>query len=245
MAEWTGRKRTLNSIVQEGDPPENSASDRLAPPPEAPGAVSSPQQPGMTPDQPDLPGRERHTLSALANTRRPLTEYGSAQRILHLFTPAPGTELEAEDWEQGPASFEEQRKVDPALGMPFRPLTGYGLGIGRTTPAIPAEALEALSDPTGISVDISEPAAAAPVAPAAALAGTSTEASSIASDVPAGAVRGDGSAVCPPGFPVKGNAQSKIYHAPESRVYEQTIAELCFATAEAAHAAGYRPPKNL
>jgi hypothetical protein len=244
MAEWTGRKRTLNSVVQEGDPPQNAASDRLAPPPEAPGAVSSPQQPGMTPDQPDLPGRERHTLSTLVNTRRPLTEYGSAQRILHLFTPAPGAELEAADWEQGPVSFEEQRKVDPALGTPFRPLTGYGLGIGRTTPAIPAEALEALSDSTGVGVDITE-ATAAPVASPAALVATSTEASSSASDVPAGAVRGDGTAVCPPGFPVKGNAQSKIYHAPESRVYEQTIAELCFATAEAAQAAGYRPPKNL
>jgi large subunit ribosomal protein L17 len=158
-------------------------------------------------------------------------------------------ELEAASWEQGPASLEEQRKVDPALGTPFRPLTGHGLGIGRTTSAIPAEALEAISDTTGVAVDVAGPASAEAVASAAALAGTSTEASSVAApaagEVPAGAVRGDGLIDCPPEFPIKGNAQSKIYHAPESRVYGQTIAEFCFATAEAAQAAGYRPPKNL
>jgi hypothetical protein len=36
-----------------------------------------------------------------------------------------------------------------------------------------------------------------------------------------------------------------IYHTAQSRVYEQTIAELCFLSPEAAEAAGYRPPKNL
>ena len=63
--------------------------------------------------------------------------------------------------------------------------------------------------------------------------------------VPEGAVRGDGSATCPPEFPVKGNAQSMIYHTVESRVYGQAIAELCFSSPEAAEAAGYRSPRNL
>jgi hypothetical protein len=36
-----------------------------------------------------------------------------------------------------------------------------------------------------------------------------------------------------------------IYHTAESRAYEQTIAELCFSSSEAAERAGYRSPKNL
>jgi hypothetical protein len=102
----------------------------------------------MTPDQPDLPGRSRGSLPPLASNRRPLTEYGSAQRLLGLFTPKPGTELLAADWEQGPSSTEELRKADPALLTPMRPLGGVGLGLGRSTSAIATEALEAIGDAT-------------------------------------------------------------------------------------------------
>ena len=247
MAEWTGRKRTLNSIDPVDQPPANAASDHLPPPPEAPGAVSSPQLPGMTPDDPDLPGRGRGTLPPLTSNRRPLTEYGSAQRFLRLFTPAPGTELEASDWEQGPSAGEELRKADPALLTPPRPLGGYGLEIGRAAPSIAPEALEALGDATEATLPAD--AAASQAAPAAATgpAATTSPAVDVAppADLPLGAIRGDGSATCPDGFPVKGNAQSKIYHTPESRSYAKTVAEFCFATAEAAQAAGYRPPRNL
>jgi hypothetical protein len=59
-------------------------------------------------------------------------------------------------------------------------------------------------------------------------------------EVPLGAVAGDGTATCPSGFPIKGNAQSKIYHEPGQVSYPLTVAELCFASAEAAEAAGYR-----
>ena len=47
----------------------------------------------------------------------------------------------------------------------------------------------------------------------------------------------DGSA--PEGYPVKGNANSRKYHTPESPYYDATIAEVWFATAEAAEAAGF------
>ena len=104
MAEWTGRKRTLNSIVQEGDPPLGAASDHLPPPPDAPGAIESPQRPGATPDTPDLIGMDRDDYGPLLFTRRPLTEYGTAQRMLGLFTPPEGVTLTADDWEQGPSS---------------------------------------------------------------------------------------------------------------------------------------------
>ena len=148
MAEWTGQRRTLNSIPTEDDPPLDDTSVHVPRTPPAPAATSSPQLPGMTPDQPDLPGRPRGSLPPLASNRRPLTEYGSAQRLLGLFTPEPGTELQAADWEQGPSSTEELRKADPALLTPMRPLGGVGLGIGRSTSAIATEALAAIGDAT-------------------------------------------------------------------------------------------------
>lgn len=240
MAEWTGRKRTLNSIMPVGQPPVDAASDHLPPPPSAPGATDSPQLPGATPDTPNLPGKPRGSQRPLGSNRRPLTEYGSAQRFLRLFTPEPGADLEASDWEQGPAAFEEMRKADPAQLTPFRPLEGYGLGIGRAAVAIaPAEseAISGADEPLPAVPSVVEAPAAPPVAPAASI-------TAAPGDVPAGAVRADASAVCPPEFPVKGNAQSKIFHTTESRVYEQTIPEFCFSSAEAAEAAGFRAPSN-
>jgi hypothetical protein len=227
MAEWTGQKRTLNSIPAVDDPPLDATAVHNPRSPEAPGATSSPQLPGMTPDDPDLPGKPRGSLPPLASTRRPLTEYDTAQRRLRLFTPAPGTTLQASDWEQGPAAMEELRRADPALVTPIRPLPGVGLGLGRTAPAIAHEALAALGDAQEATLE----APGAADVPAAAA-------------VPANAVRGDGTATCPPDYPIKGNASSQIYHTPESRVYGRTIPEFCFASADAAQAAGFHPPRQ-
>ncbi len=47
----------------------------------------------------------------------------------------------------------------------------------------------------------------------------------------------DGSA--PDGFEIKGNADSMKYHMPDGRWYEKTVAEVYFATAEAAEVAGF------
>ncbi len=58
--------------------------------------------------------------------------------------------------------------------------------------------------------------------------------------VPAGAVLGDGTANCPPDYPFKGNRQSRIYHSPGQVSYPSTVAEFCFASAEAAEVAGFR-----
>jgi len=58
-------------------------------------------------------------------------------------------------------------------------------------------------------------------------------------------VAGDGTDTIPEGFPIKGNASSKIYHPEASPSYNNTIAEIYFATPEAAEAAGYRLPKAL
>jgi hypothetical protein len=58
-----------------------------------------------------------------------------------------------------------------------------------------------------------------------------------------GAVRGDGTADTPPGYPIKGNASSMIYHTPDMPSYRGTKPEWCFATVEDAQAAGFRAPR--
>ena len=49
---------------------------------------------------------------------------------------------------------------------------------------------------------------------------------------------------CPSWAPVKGNANSGIYHVPGGRYYSVTIAEECFTTPAAARAHGYRASRN-
>lgn len=49
---------------------------------------------------------------------------------------------------------------------------------------------------------------------------------------------------CPAAYPIKGNANSGIYHVPGGAYYAVTRAEECFATRAAAEAAGYRASKR-
>jgi len=49
----------------------------------------------------------------------------------------------------------------------------------------------------------------------------------------------------PKGFPIKGNADSMLYHGPDSAYYSQTVAEVWFATEEAAEAAGFSKPASV
>jgi trigger factor len=60
----------------------------------------------------------------------------------------------------------------------------------------------------------------------------------------ANAVPGDGTAEAPEGYPIKGNADSMIYHVPGGGSYDATIAEYYFATEEEAEAAGFREALN-
>ena len=48
---------------------------------------------------------------------------------------------------------------------------------------------------------------------------------------------------CPSWAPIKGNAQSMIYHLPRNRYYDVTKPEDCFRTESAARDAGYRAAK--
>jgi len=48
----------------------------------------------------------------------------------------------------------------------------------------------------------------------------------------------------PDGFPIKGNDDSKLYHVPGSSHYDRTVAEVWFASPEAAEAAGFELPPS-
>lgn len=48
---------------------------------------------------------------------------------------------------------------------------------------------------------------------------------------------------CPPGYPVKANDSSRIFHVPGGRFYDRTKPERCYADAVDAVADGYRAAK--
>ena len=48
----------------------------------------------------------------------------------------------------------------------------------------------------------------------------------------------------PKGYPIKGNADSMLYHTPDSSFFDQTVPEIWFDTEESAEAAGYAKPKR-
>ncbi len=48
----------------------------------------------------------------------------------------------------------------------------------------------------------------------------------------------------PDGFPIKGNADSMLYHVPGSEYYDRTVAEVWFATKEDAEQAGFSLPSS-
>jgi large subunit ribosomal protein L17 len=106
--------------------------------------------------------------------------------------------------------------------------------------------------PTGATAEAAEelaaesPTAAAVATEAKAAAAEEVEESSSDDDHP----YGDGSHIAldgdaePDGFPIKGNEGSKLYHVPGSSHYKQTVAEVWFATAEDAEAAGFELPPS-
>ena len=96
--------------------------------------------------------------------------------------------------------------------------------------------------------DDSAPTAEAADAPEAAVstAADVAEASADAADQPYG--EGSHGPIAddaqPDGFPIKGNAGSMLYHTPESPFYGRTVAEVWFASEEAAEAAGFSKPAS-
>ncbi|MDW3216637.1 MAG: 30S ribosomal protein S2 [Ilumatobacteraceae bacterium] len=122
----------------------------------------------------------------------------------------------------------------------------------------PADEAPAEASPATEAADGSAPAADVEVADGAAVEtdGTTVEASAAApvDEAPAEAATeapyGEGSHAPiaddaqPDGFPIKGNADSMLYHTPESPFYGRTVAEVWFADEAAAEAAGFSKPAS-
>jgi hypothetical protein len=104
-----------------------------------PGAVDSPQEPGQVPDRSSVPTHGQVPVLPDTIGRRPITEYGTAQRIMHMFVAEPGNEDNPSRFEQATAAYEEIRKAHPALGMADSPSPGYVLSAGDR---LASEALE-------------------------------------------------------------------------------------------------------
>jgi heme-degrading monooxygenase HmoA len=99
-----------------------------------------------------------------------------------------------------------------------------------------------LSEPT--TAPLAAPMAEIVPAPAASVATTSQAAQRASMAGVATAAPADGQ--CPATHPVKGNhsrAGDFIYHVPGSQFYDRTEAEVCFASATEAEAAGFRAPR--
>ena len=79
--------------------------------------------------------------------------------------------------------------------------------------------------------------------PATAQSPVTTATTPAASAVTAPSAAGHPAGSCPSAVPIKGS-RSGIYHLPGSPQYNVTKARACFATPQAAEAAGYRAPKR-
>lgn len=112
--------------------------------PRTPGAIKSPQIPGEVPDRSHVPGEDQVPVPPPAgDVRRPLTEYGTAQRIIGVYDKQDLEVTDPKRFEQSPPSYEEQRKAFAGqLRTPLRPSLGYALSDGQR---MPSERLAALS----------------------------------------------------------------------------------------------------
>jgi hypothetical protein len=94
----------------------------------APGGRRSPQKPGMTPDYSTITGQANDVAPPATTVRRPISQYGTAQEIMQVFTPGADGVWDKTDFEQAPTSNEEQRKALPTALTPIRPVPGFALG---------------------------------------------------------------------------------------------------------------------
>ncbi|HEU5327946.1 MAG TPA: hypothetical protein VFU78_07620 [Thermomicrobiales bacterium] len=148
------------------------------------------------------------------------------------------------------ASAEAPTPVSPAMpaSSPASPAMAF------SAPAAPAR----VDEPAGLSAPSADvnaapaevpppppPVMASPAPPAPASADVPTPARQPAENLPP-SLPGEGGH-CPYTHPIKGNKSSSgelIYHLPGTRFYERTNPEVCFATEEAARAAGFRAAKG-
>jgi len=109
-----------------------------------------------------------------------------------------------------------------------------------------AELMSDPSDPNGLDADYDGQACETSSFSGGGGSATSSPQPSASASAGAAGGGGGGSAPpisenkCLPGYPIKGNGDSGIYHVPGGAYYDVTNPEQCFATEQDAQAAGYR-----
>jgi ribosomal protein S6 len=161
--------------------------------------------------------------------------YAAAQAAEAAAKSAAGTETEAVAETETPMGLVTPVEEAEALTAEAEAVEATGTELA-IEPVAAVEAREELEEDAAMAVAQAEAAVAE-----AAVA--ETDAAVDEAEIPANAVRGNESGECPDDFPVKGNASSKLYHTPGSPSYKRTIPEFCFASVEAAEAAGFGPTK--
>lgn len=98
--------------------------------PDAPGGALTLLKPGSAPDRSTIPGHWSAQAPAPAGPpTRPAVQYLTAQELSNAM-PLPDEAAEPMDFEQAPASFEENRKAYPWQNPPRRPTPWFTLGDG-------------------------------------------------------------------------------------------------------------------
>lgn len=193
-------------------------------------------------------GRLRHLLSIVAALLAALVAWLERQR--QSIGKSPKTETSDPARATGPNAATSVPPTRPTPGGSSPPASAAAAPARLVAPDSAREERASVTLSPADSPEAS-PAATAPVVTADASAEPAAPPPSArADDEPepvgarAGSIAGDGTRDCPPDYPVKGNADSMIYHLPGQASYNNTIAEFCFAAAEDAEAAGYRAPKR-
>jgi hypothetical protein len=116
---------------------EAKPANRSTKTPDAPGGLKTLLKPGDMPDRSTIPGQWAVQAPApLGPPTRPAAQYLTAQELSNAM-PIPDEPAESSDFEQAPASFEENRKAYPWQNPPRRPTAWFTLGDG-VAPSDPA-----------------------------------------------------------------------------------------------------------
>jgi hypothetical protein len=156
--------------------------------------------------------------------------------------PVDRAEAQAREIERAEGRAAAERAAEEQSARAARGAQKTGESVERRMAAASSAAEEAAADTTD-AAQLGQTAAVPVVGGLereAADAQVATGKPRIDSVMPAGAVAGNGTAICPPDYPIKGNRQSRIYHRPGQISYPTTVAEYCFASEEAAESAGFR-----
>ncbi len=156
--------------------------------------------------------------------------------------PVVRAEAQAREIERAEGRAAAERAAEEQSARAARGAQKTGESVERRMAAASSAAEEAAADTTD-AAQLGQTAAVPVVGGLereAADAQVATGKPRIDSVMPAGAVAGNGTAICPPDYPIKGNRQSRIYHRPGQISYPTTVAEYCFASEEAAESAGFR-----